>query len=181
VYRRVRLLFYRKENGIPNWIHDWVMSSWAHERTWQYWGRNLLYKRSAHMCQLLWNVGQYLPDYTVLHPKRHPSSYSSPWEPHISPWISLSNISCLYEPNSTAANNKSRKKPTGNKWLYMRFEVFTAVRMMFFWVLAPCRLVGRCQTFRRNTLSPSLRLKCWRWRQYVSPKSLASTDESTRR
>jgi hypothetical protein len=29
------------------------------------------------------------------------------------------------------------------------FEVFTAVRMMmfFFWVLAPCKLVGRCQRF----------------------------------
>jgi hypothetical protein len=31
----------------------------------------------------------------------------------------------------------------------MRFEVFTVVRliMMMFWVLAPCRLVGRCQRF----------------------------------
>jgi hypothetical protein len=28
----------------------------------------------------------------------------------------------------------------------VRFEVFTAVRVMFlFWVLALCRLVGRCQ------------------------------------
>jgi hypothetical protein len=33
--------------------------------------------------KLLWNVGQYLPDYTVLHPRRQPSSYSSPWEPRI--------------------------------------------------------------------------------------------------
>jgi hypothetical protein len=32
--------------------------------------------------------------------------------------------------------------------LVLRFEVFMAVRMMmFFWVLAPCRLVGRCQHF----------------------------------
>jgi hypothetical protein len=32
----------------------------------------------------------------------------------------------------------------------VRYEVFTAVRrmmMMLFWVLAPCRLVGRCQRF----------------------------------
>jgi hypothetical protein len=30
----------------------------------------------------------------------------------------------------------------------VRFEVFTAVRMvMFFWVLAPCKLVDRCQRF----------------------------------
>jgi hypothetical protein len=28
----------------------------------------------------------------------------------------------------------------------MRFEIFTAMRMMMmFWVLAPCRLVSRCQ------------------------------------
>jgi hypothetical protein len=30
--------------------------------------------------------------------------------------------------------------------LYLRFEVFTAV-MMLFWALAPCGLVGRCQRF----------------------------------
>jgi hypothetical protein len=32
---------------------------------------------------------------------------------------------------------------------YVRFEVFTAARMMmlFLWVLAPLRLVGRCQHF----------------------------------
>jgi hypothetical protein len=30
----------------------------------------------------------------------------------------------------------------------VRFDVFTAVRMMmFFWVLAPYRIVGRCQRF----------------------------------
>jgi hypothetical protein len=30
----------------------------------------------------------------------------------------------------------------------VRFEVFTAVRMMlFFWVLTPCRFVGICQRF----------------------------------
>jgi hypothetical protein len=26
----------------------------------------------------------------------------------------------------------------------MRFEVFAAVRMMMFWVLAPCTLIGKC-------------------------------------
>jgi hypothetical protein len=32
--------------------------------------------------------------------------------------------------------------------MYDGFEVFTAVRMMmFFWVLAPCGHVGRCQRF----------------------------------
>jgi hypothetical protein len=31
---------------------------------------------------------------------------------------------------------------------YVRFEVFMAVRIMtFLWVLAPCRLVGRCHRF----------------------------------
>jgi hypothetical protein len=34
--------------------------------------------------KLLWSVGQYLPDYTVLHPRRQPSSNSSPWQPWIS-------------------------------------------------------------------------------------------------
>jgi hypothetical protein len=84
----------------------------------------------------------------------------------------------------------------------VRHEVFTAVRMMFFWVLAPCRLAGRCQRF-----GETLHLQLWRWRQFVSPKrwhlpaslkilspssalkmetvrvseTLASTGESTRR
>jgi hypothetical protein len=31
----------------------------------------------------LWNVGELLPDYTVLQPRRQPSSYSPPWEPQI--------------------------------------------------------------------------------------------------
>jgi hypothetical protein len=31
----------------------------------------------------LWNVGKLLPDYTMLHPKRHPFSYSPLWEPQI--------------------------------------------------------------------------------------------------
>jgi hypothetical protein len=28
----------------------------------------------------LWNLGEFLPDYTA-HPKTQSSSYSSPWEP----------------------------------------------------------------------------------------------------
>jgi hypothetical protein len=31
----------------------------------------------------LWNVGKTLPDYTVLQPRRQPSSYSPPWKPQI--------------------------------------------------------------------------------------------------
>jgi hypothetical protein len=31
----------------------------------------------------LWNVGKLLLDYTVLEPRRQPSSYSPPWEPQI--------------------------------------------------------------------------------------------------
>jgi hypothetical protein len=38
----------------------------------------------------VWNVGQLLPDYTVQHPRRQPSSYSSPWEPEISQIIHVS-------------------------------------------------------------------------------------------
>jgi hypothetical protein len=34
---------------------------------------------------------------------------------------------------------------------YVRFEVSMAVRMMmFFWVLVPCKLVGRCQCYRET-------------------------------
>jgi hypothetical protein len=42
-----------------------------------------------------------------------------------------------------------------NEIRVIRFEVLTAVRMMmlFFWVLAPCRLVGRCQRFGEHTVS----------------------------
>jgi hypothetical protein len=32
----------------------------------------------------------------------------------------------------------------------VRFQIFTAVRMMiYFWVLAPCKFVGRCQCFSK--------------------------------
>jgi hypothetical protein len=37
----------------------------------------------------LWNVGKLLPDYTVLQPRRQPSSYSPPWEPQILLWLIL--------------------------------------------------------------------------------------------
>jgi hypothetical protein len=48
------------------------------------------------------------------------------------------------------------------KRYHVRSEVFTAVRMMmlFFWLWAPCRLVGRCQRFGETSpLQPS------RWRE----------------
>jgi hypothetical protein len=53
--------------------------------------------------------------------------------------------------------------------VYVRFEIFTAVRMMmkFFWVLAPCRLNGTCQRFGETYC---LHLQGWIWWQYVSPK-----------
>jgi hypothetical protein len=52
---------------------------------------------------------------------------------------------------------------------YVRFEVFWAVKiiMTMFWVLAPCRLVGRFQRFGDTH---SLHHTPIRWRQYVSPK-----------
>jgi hypothetical protein len=50
---------------------------------------------------------------------------------------------------------------------HVRFEVFTAVRMLLFlWVLAPCRLVGRSSALKMETVCFS--------------ETLASTDESTR-
>jgi hypothetical protein len=47
---------------------------------------------------LLWNVGQYLPDYTVLHSRRQSSSYSSPWEFQMS--TSKNSICQFYAPNT---------------------------------------------------------------------------------
>jgi hypothetical protein len=78
-------------------------------------------------------------------------------------------------------------------------SIFTAVRrtsqilayffmMLFFWVLAPCRLVGRCQRFGEIYC---LHLQPWWWRQYVCSalkietvcfsETLVSTYESTQR
>jgi hypothetical protein len=53
------------------------------------------------------------------------------------------------------------------KRIYMRFEVLTAVRMTMFWVVAPCRLVGR---YQRLGETHCLHLQPWRWKQYVYPK-----------
>jgi hypothetical protein len=40
--------------------------------------------------------------------------------------------------------NRNRRRVLVNTVITARFEVLTAVRMtMFFWVLTPCRLVGR--------------------------------------
>jgi hypothetical protein len=51
----------------------------------------------------------------------------------------------------------------------MRFEVFTAVRMMmfFFWALASCRLVS---IFRPEDKSMFLRKVCVYRRVYTAPK-----------
>jgi hypothetical protein len=40
----------------------------------------------------LWNVGKILLDYTVLQPKRQPSSYSLLWEPEILPTAQINSI-----------------------------------------------------------------------------------------
>jgi hypothetical protein len=60
----------------------------------------------------------------------------------------------------------------------VRFEVFTAVRiMMMFLVMAQCRLVGRCQHFGEiyeRAESPEDKIRSFY-------ETLASTDESTRR
>jgi hypothetical protein len=37
----------------------------------------------------LWNVGQFLPDFTVHYPRRQSSLYMSPWEPEISLYYSV--------------------------------------------------------------------------------------------
>jgi hypothetical protein len=55
----------------------------------------------------------------------------------------------------------------------VRFEVFTAVRMMIllFWVLVPCRLVGRCQRFSETYLR---NVDIYR-RVYMAPKPRTSS------
>jgi hypothetical protein len=45
--------------------------------------------------KLLWKINQCLPDYTEQHPRRQPFSYSSPWEPQISP-LFLSRYPTVY-------------------------------------------------------------------------------------
>jgi hypothetical protein len=56
---------------------------------------------------------------------------------------------------------------------YMRFEAFTTVKMMMilFWVLAPCRLVGKCHHFRE--------IYCLHLQTVCFSETLASTNEST--
>jgi hypothetical protein len=43
----------------------------------------------------------------------------------------------------------------------LEFEVSMTLMMMFFWVSAPCKLVGRCQRFGETYC---LHLQPWRWR-----------------
>jgi hypothetical protein len=63
----------------------------------------------------------------------------------------------------------------------VKFEVFTAVRMIMFifWVLAPCRLVGRCQRFGEAYTAVSIFTA--EAGEICFSETLASTDESTRR
>jgi hypothetical protein len=50
------------------------------------------------------------------------------------------------------------------------------VMILIFWVLVPCRLVGR------NILSPSSGLtSALKWKKVCFPETLATTDDSTRR
>jgi hypothetical protein len=65
----------------------------------------------------LWNVGQFLPDYTAQHPRRRPSSYSLPWESKIIlnildfdaiwRWIFSFTLSLLYPTNSSPGSEGS--------------------------------------------------------------------------
>jgi hypothetical protein len=57
---------------------------------------------------------------------------------------------------------------------FLRFEVFTAVRMMMFWVLAPCRLVGRYQRFG-ETHCPHLQAWVWLSEMLVHTASQSRT------
>jgi hypothetical protein len=50
--------------------------------------RSLLPPASGR-CETIWNVGTTLPNYTVLQPRRQPSSYSPPWKPQILHTISI--------------------------------------------------------------------------------------------
>jgi hypothetical protein len=45
----------------------------------------IVYRRFRGACYPHWNVGKLLPDYMAHQPRRQSSSYSSPWEPVISP------------------------------------------------------------------------------------------------
>jgi hypothetical protein len=72
-----------------------------------------------------------------------------------------------------------RVDPLYNRRDCERFEVFTAVRMIVFWVWEPCRLVGRCQRFGETYC---LHLQGWSGIATVCfSETLASADESTQR
>jgi hypothetical protein len=72
----------------------------------------------------LWNVGKLLSDYTVLQPRRQPSSYSPPWEPQILlcwvPWCELSGVPlssltpCIHKSSGKAKVKRSYS--VGETW-----------------------------------------------------------------
>jgi hypothetical protein len=51
--------------------------------------------------KLLWNEGQYIPDYVGHHPGKQPSLYSSPWEPELSPLMQMCEVKRLHTKNDT--------------------------------------------------------------------------------
>jgi hypothetical protein len=63
----------------------------------------------------------------------------------------------------------------------VRFEVFMVVRMMMMMslVLAPCRLVGRCQHFEEIHIVCIFRASALKMETVCFSETLASTDEST--
>jgi hypothetical protein len=62
----------------------------------------------------LWNVGKLLPDYTSQHLRRQPSSYSRPWEPEISPNISVPSHLITTFINNDSYYETGRWSNTGN-------------------------------------------------------------------
>jgi hypothetical protein len=67
----------------------------------------------------LWNVGKFLPDNMAQRPRRQPSSYSSPWEPEISPnYEMFIHINCL--------------SPYFDKYLQWSITCFIFFRAMLF-------------------------------------------------
>jgi hypothetical protein len=72
----------------------------------------------------LWNVVKLLPDYTVLQPRRQPSSYSPPWEPQILQNTVLYLLICLTNKMSAVCvvlkiitHQKNCLKMCGSKYL----------------------------------------------------------------
>jgi hypothetical protein len=60
---------------------------------------------------------------------------------------------------------------------WMRFDVFTAMRMVMFWILASCRLVGRIQLFEDIYCLhlQGLRNVGFYWIVYTAPKPRRTT------